>query len=76
MPPEPRSKQDPTVIGIGASAGGLAALKAFLAPLPEDCGLSFAVVVHLSPDRESHLAEVLSPHARIPIEQVSRTTLI
>lgn len=76
MDPEPPSNLHPTVVGIGASARGLASLKAFLARVPEDSGLSFAVVVHLSPDHESDLADLLSPHVRIPIEQVSRTTLI
>lgn len=76
MHAKPSSERHPTVVGIGASAGGLAALKVFLARVPEDCGLAFAVAVHLSPDRDSHLAELLSAHAPIPIEQVNRTTLI
>src|SRR5262245_43357529 len=76
MNPEPSSKPEPTVVGIGASAGGLAALKVFLERVPADSGLAFVVVVHLSPDHESHLAELLQPHARVPVEQVSQTTLL
>ena len=64
----------PTVVGIGASAGGLAALKAFFGRVPEDTGLVFVVVVHLSPEHESHLAELLQPHARVPVQQVTETT--
>src|ERR1041385_8754062 len=63
-----------TVIGIGASAGGLAALKIFLDHVPANSGLSFVVVVHLSPHHESHLAELLQPHVRFPVEQVNETT--
>jgi two-component system, chemotaxis family, CheB/CheR fusion protein len=76
MNPEPSSKPRHTVVGIGASAGGLAALKIFLEHVPPDSGLSFVVVVHLSPDHESHLAELLQPHVRLPVEQVNQTKRI
>jgi two-component system CheB/CheR fusion protein len=69
-----RAKPEPTVIGIGASAGGLAALKTFFEHVPPDSGLAFVVVVHLSPDHESHLAELLQPHVQFPVQQVSDTT--
>jgi two-component system CheB/CheR fusion protein len=76
---EPRPREDraarsePTIVGIGASAGGLAALRAFFAHVPDDSGLAFVVVVHLAPDHESHLAELLQPHVRIPVQQVTET---
>jgi two-component system CheB/CheR fusion protein len=76
MSPERPSKPEPTVVGIGASAGGLSALKIFLEHVPHDSGLAFVVVVHLSPDHESHLAELLQPHVRFPVEQVNQTTLL
>jgi two-component system, chemotaxis family, CheB/CheR fusion protein len=63
----------PTVVGIGASAGGLAALKLLLAAVPSDSGIAWVVVVHLSPEHESHLAELLQPHVDIPVEQVTGT---
>ncbi len=66
-------RPDPTVVGIGASAGGLAALKTFFAHVPEKSGLAFVVVVHLSPEHESHLAELLQPHTSMPVEQVAKT---
>ena len=65
-----------TIVGIGASAGGLAALKTFFAHVPEDSGLAFVVVVHLSPDGESHLADILQPKAKIPVQQVTETVPI
>lgn len=74
--PRPFTRDDgdaPTVVGIGASAGGLAALKAFFAEVPPDNGLAWVVVMHLSPEHESHLAELLQPHVRMPIQQVTET---
>nr|WKN35413.1 chemotaxis protein CheB [Tunicatimonas sp. TK19036] len=68
-----RSSEKLTIVGIGASAGGLAALKTFFAHVPEDSGLAFVVVVHLDPDHESHLADLLQPHVNMPIQQVQET---
>ena len=65
-----------TVVGIGASAGGLGALKTFFANVPPDSGVAWVVVVHLSPSHESRLAELLQPHASIPVSQVVETTPI
>jgi two-component system CheB/CheR fusion protein len=61
------------VVGIGASAGGLAALKSFFANVADDSGLAYVVVVHLSPEHESHLAILLQPHVRMPVLQVVET---
>ncbi len=70
---EPPPERGPTVIGVGASAGGLAALKQLLNQVPADSGLAFVVVVHLAPDHESHLAELLQPYVPFPVEQVTDT---
>ena len=61
------------VVGIGASAGGLAALKTFFAGVPKDSGVAYVVVVHLSPEHESRLVEILQPHVKIPVRQVTET---
>ena len=76
METESTANPQPTVVGIGASAGGLAALKAFLNNVPPDSGLAFVVVVHLAPHFESHFAELLQPHSRFPLTQVSDSTPI
>jgi two-component system CheB/CheR fusion protein len=61
-------------VGIGASAGGLTALKTFLNHVPPDSGLAFVVVVHLAPHHESHMAELLQPNVRFPVTQVADST--
>src|SRR5512141_64518 len=61
----------PMVVGIGASAGGLAALRTFFSHVPEQTGLAYVVVVHLNPEHESHLADLLQPHVHIPVQQVN-----
>ena len=58
------------VVGIGASAGGLEALEQFFEHMPEDSGLCFVIVQHLSPDFKSMMDELLSRRTRIRIIHV------
>ena len=58
------------IVGVGASAGGLEALEALFALMPEDSGLAFVVLQHLSPDFESRMDELLARRTRIPIRKV------
>jgi two-component system, chemotaxis family, CheB/CheR fusion protein len=61
------------VVGIGASAGGLAALRTFLRSVPPAPGVAFVVVVHLSPEHESHLPELLQSCTAMPVQHVAQT---
>ena len=70
----PPNHEEPTVVGIGASAGGLSAIKKFFENAPADSGLIFVVVVHLSPEHKSLLADLLQPHVRMSVQQVTETT--
>ena len=47
-------------VGIGASAGGLEALQEFFTSMPENTGMVFIVVQHLSPDYKSLMDELLA----------------
>ncbi len=58
------------VVGIGASAGGLEAIEKFFDHVPEDSGLTFVVVQHLSPDFKSLMDELLARHTKLPIYRV------
>jgi two-component system, chemotaxis family, CheB/CheR fusion protein len=57
------------VIGIGASAGGISALKDFFIHMPPVTGAAYVVILHLAPDHESRLAEVLQTSTRMPVTQ-------
>ena len=46
-------------VGVGASAGGLAVIEAFLARVPASSGLSYVVVQHLDPTHKAMLVELL-----------------
>jgi two-component system CheB/CheR fusion protein len=59
-----------SVVGIGASAGGLEAFTRLLRALPVDTGMAFVLVQHLAPHRESALAEILSRETAMPVEEV------
>lgn len=78
--PQPFAPNSPpdglTIIAIGASAGGLAALRNLFRALPDQSGLTFVVVVHLSPEHESVLAELLQPYTTMPVFQVTERILM
>ena len=59
------------VVGIGASAGGLAAFKTFLANTPADTGMAFILVQHLDPHHKSLLVELLGAGAAIPVMEAA-----
>ncbi|HYD48066.1 MAG TPA: chemotaxis protein CheB, partial [Terriglobales bacterium] len=59
------------IIAIGASAGGLEALQTFLKHVPEQSGLAFVVVQHLSPSHKGFLVELLQRSTPMPVLQVS-----
>ena len=60
------------IVGIGASAGGLAAFEAFFSGMPADTdpGMAFVLVQHLAPDHKSILSELLARHTRMQVMEV------
>src|SRR5690348_2087682 len=64
-------KNEFLVVGIGASAGGVEALQQFFANVPADSDMVYVVILHLSPDYESQLTEILRRETSIPITQVN-----
>jgi two-component system CheB/CheR fusion protein len=60
------------IVGIGASAGGLAAFEAFFSGMPADAdpGMAFVLVQHLAPDHKSILAELVRRYTRMQVFEV------
>jgi len=60
------------VVGIGASAGGLAAFETFFSAMPADVdpGMAFILVQHLAPDHKSMLAELIRRYTRMQVFEV------
>jgi two-component system CheB/CheR fusion protein len=65
-----------TIVGVGASAGGLEAFSQLLDALPANAGLAVILVQHLAPDHPSNLAELLASHTRMPVTQVTDGTSV
>ncbi|MDX1543056.1 MAG: CheR family methyltransferase [Christiangramia sp.] len=59
------------IIAVGASAGGLEALKQFFRNIPADDKNAYVVIQHLSPDYKSMMGELLKKNTNLPIIQIS-----
>lgn len=57
------------IVGIGASAGGIPALRDLVSKIPDTSGLAYAVVLHLSQDQPSHLDELLRSWSDLPVKR-------
>jgi two-component system CheB/CheR fusion protein len=56
-----------SVVGVGASAGGLDALRELLEAVPPSSGLSFVVIQHLDPHHESEMASLLASYTALRV---------
>jgi len=74
--PAPRKPSDGNtdwrfpIVGIGASAGGLDALRTLFEAMPADASVGFVVTQHLDADHHSMLAELLSEYTAMPVVEV------
>ena len=59
------------IAGIGASAGGLEALKLFFDNFPSDSGMAFVIVQHLDPTHKSLLTELIGMHTKMQVTEVT-----
>jgi len=57
------------VIAMAASVGGLKALSVILGALPPDFPAAIAIVMHLSPNHKSILAEILGRRCRLKVKE-------
>src|SRR5918995_3826422 len=73
-PPQPRlsaRSENTTIVGVGASAGGLEAFSSMVRALPADTGLAVGLVQHLAPQHESALTTLLASHTTMPVVEVT-----
>lgn len=75
-PERPEEHEACPIVAIGASAGGIPALQRFFEAVPDNPGLAFIVVLHLSPSHESHLVNVLQRATALDVVQVQTTARV
>lgn len=59
------------LIGVGASAGGLDAIKQMLGQVPQGFPHSLVIVQHISPDYKSLMSEILARETSLPVHEVT-----
>ncbi len=69
---EKSSMKDSVFIGIGASAGGLQALKELLPLLPQESDYVYIIAQHLDPQKKSALAEILKAYTPMPVSVITQ----
>ena len=71
-PPGSDQEKSFPIVGIGASAGGLAAFEAFFSGMPVDIesGMAFVLVQHLAPDHKSILTDLVKRYTRMQVFEV------
>ena len=74
LSPDTLEATSPSIVGVGASAGGLEAFTELLNHLPADTGLAFVLIQHLDPSHESHLTELLSKASKMPVSELKGET--
>jgi len=75
-PPTPAAAVTFPIVGIGASAGGLEALEAFLRNVPENSGIALVIVQHLDPTHKGIMAELLQRATSMKVMQVKDRTRV
>ncbi|MEO1093482.1 MAG: chemotaxis protein CheB [Cyanobacteria bacterium J06638_28] len=65
-----------TVVGVGASAGGLSAFSELLHHLPTDTGMAFVLIQHLDPQQTNLLTELLGQTTQIPVQTVENGMVV
>jgi two-component system CheB/CheR fusion protein len=60
-----------SIVGIGASAGGLEALEQFFENMPKNSGMAFVIIQHLAPNHKSIVPELLQRITEMKVTTVS-----
>jgi two-component system CheB/CheR fusion protein len=78
-PPVPNADPDKSsikefpIVGIGASAGGLAVFDKFFSAMPDSIlpGMAFVLVQHLDPNHKSILTDLIGRYTHMPVYEVT-----
>lgn len=65
-----------TIVGVGASAGGIDSFKKFLSGIPPNSNIAYILIQHLEPSHESKLTEILSKHTDLAVKEIENGTKI
>ena len=64
------------IVGLGASAGGSAALEEFFSHMPPDSGMAFVVITHLHQGQPSLLHELVGRKTSMPVTEIKKATFV
>ena len=64
------------IVGLGASTGGIEALTRFFKHVPDNSGMAFVVILHLSSTQESAVDRILQRITTMPVQQVTDNVAI
>ncbi|HET6460013.1 MAG TPA: chemotaxis protein CheB [Syntrophales bacterium] len=56
-----------SIVGIGASAGGLEAIEQFFTHMPPDTGIAFILIPHLDPSHASMMTDLVRRFTKIAV---------
>lgn len=65
------------LVGIGASAGGLVAIKALVSQIqPASIPITYVICQHLAPDKRSYMKDILTDIVKIPLKIIESGAII
>lgn len=67
---------DIPIVAVGASAGGIEAIKRLLSGLPENPGYAFVIIQHKSPKSDDSLPDLFARSTDLPVETIDEGTVL
>jgi two-component system CheB/CheR fusion protein len=64
------------IVAIGASAGAIASFEKFFVHMPPDSGMAFIIIMHLHPDYNGHLSDLLGQYTAMHVVEVTDGILV
>jgi two-component system CheB/CheR fusion protein len=64
------------IVAIGASAGAIASFEKFFVHMAPDSGMAFVIVMHLHPDYNGHLSDLIRQFTPMPVIEVTDGVLV